>query len=185
MDAATAIFYEQGYGRTTFDLVAESARTSKTTLYSRFPTKRDLFSAVVRRSVVALTAQIAAISSDGSVLDRVVATGIAVADATLTPDSIALMRLTAANADEFPDVAQDGFRIGFGECVRCVAEALAGGPQQVTAQVTATAERFVEMALHPLYMHAFFGADLGRLRERARVDVPGVVRIILEGADAH
>lgn len=43
------------------------------------------------------------------------------------------------------------------------------------------AARFVEMALHPLYMHAFSGADLAGLCERATRDVPEVAEILLNG----
>ncbi len=45
---ARQLFFQEGYGGSTMDAVAKAARVSKTTLYSRFPTKQALFRAVVR-----------------------------------------------------------------------------------------------------------------------------------------
>ncbi|OEC99836.1 TetR/AcrR family transcriptional regulator [Rhizobium sp. AB2/73] len=54
---ARATFYELGYGGTTMDLVAARCRISKQTLYRLFPSKTDLFAAIIaehRASMLAL-----------------------------------------------------------------------------------------------------------------------------------
>ncbi len=54
---ARATFYELGYGGTTMDLVAARCRMSKQTLYRLFPSKTDLFMAIIaehRASMLAL-----------------------------------------------------------------------------------------------------------------------------------
>ena len=54
---ARATFYELGYGGTTMDLVAARCRISKQTLYRLFPSKTDLFMAIIaehRASMLAL-----------------------------------------------------------------------------------------------------------------------------------
>jgi AcrR family transcriptional regulator len=54
---ARATFYELGYGGTTMDLVAARCRISKQTLYKLFPSKTDLFMAIItehRASMLAL-----------------------------------------------------------------------------------------------------------------------------------
>ncbi|MBB3286494.1 TetR/AcrR family transcriptional regulator [Rhizobium sp. CNPSo 3968] len=54
---ARATFYELGYGSTTMDLVAARCRISKQTLYKLFPSKADLFKAIIaqhRASMLAL-----------------------------------------------------------------------------------------------------------------------------------
>ncbi len=180
LDAAAATFLAQGFGRTTLDQVAEVAHVSKTTLYGRFPTKELLFAAVVSASVQTLQVQMNFTPTNGSLKERLIQVGIGLAAATLTPESIALMRVTAAETDAFPEVAREGFRIGFDGCVRCIAECLAvTASEDAIAAVTPMAVRFVEMALHPLYMHAFFGADLVKLRDRAVRDVAEVAEILL------
>lgn len=172
LEAATRVILEQGYARTTMEQVAEVAQAGKTTLYSRYPTKADLFAAVVTQSgaIFALAALEPPLT--GSPRDRLIAAGNELADFTLTPESIALMRATYAEAETFPEVAREGFRLGFEDCARHIARALAGAvdPDAVEAELPA-AQRFVELALHPLYMHAFFGVDLAVLRDRARACV--------------
>lgn len=44
-------FFRDGYGATTMDKVAAAARVSKSTLYSRFPSKEALFRAVVQDQI--------------------------------------------------------------------------------------------------------------------------------------
>ena len=178
LDAASELFRQLGYQRTTFEQVAESARASKSTLYARYPTKEDLFTAVVRRDTDIFAGQTVEGAPEGPVLERLIIAGDQLAETTLTPENIGLMRITAAEATTFPDLANDGFRIGFGECVRRIEVVVAHGPDAVP-DPGAVARRFVEMALHPLYMHAFFGADLAELRLRARHDVARVAKILL------
>ncbi len=47
LEAARDIFLELGYAATSMDLVAQRARVSKTTLYTRFPSKEDLYTATI------------------------------------------------------------------------------------------------------------------------------------------
>lgn len=49
LDTARALFLERGYAETSMDQVSHSAKISKTTLYTRFPSKEALFGAVVLR----------------------------------------------------------------------------------------------------------------------------------------
>lgn len=181
LTVAHRLFLRDGFARTTYDRLAVEARTSKTTLYNRFPSKENLFDAVVARSLSDLTADIVERISAGSRRDALLDVGIALADATLTPESIALMRVTAAEAVSLPAVAREGFRIGFGACARAMAVAIAGVEDtDAVSEAMPAAQRFVELALHPLYVHAFFGADLAKLRERARRDVEQVLDCLPE-----
>jgi len=49
LDTARVLFMERGYAETSMDQVSHSAKISKTTLYTRFPSKEALFGAVVQR----------------------------------------------------------------------------------------------------------------------------------------
>lgn len=49
LNAAKVLFMERGYADTSMDQVAQTARVSKTTLYTRFPSKEALFGAAVSR----------------------------------------------------------------------------------------------------------------------------------------
>ncbi|NQX03325.1 TetR/AcrR family transcriptional regulator [Rathayibacter sp. VKM Ac-2856] len=185
LDAATAVILENGYGRATMEQIADAARAGKTTLYSRYPTKADLFAAVVTRSNESFALEDRSPASGVALRERVITAGNEVADLTLTPESIALMRATSAESETFPDVAREGFRLGFENCARHVARALADDATEGAVDAAMPlAKRFVELALHPLYMHAFFGTDLAELRERSRACVIEVTDHLLATA-AH
>jgi TetR/AcrR family transcriptional repressor of mexJK operon len=49
LDAAKAAFLDLGYSAASMDLVAQRARVSKTTLYTRFASKEALFAATIAR----------------------------------------------------------------------------------------------------------------------------------------
>ena len=57
LDAALALFVEKGYAATRTDEVAQHAGVSKGTLYLYYPSKEELFKAVVRQNLSALIAE--------------------------------------------------------------------------------------------------------------------------------
>jgi len=54
LDVATAVFLKHGYEHTSVSEIARRACASKGTIYARFPTKADLFAAVVSRKLLEL-----------------------------------------------------------------------------------------------------------------------------------
>lgn len=180
LEAAGELFLAQGYPRTTYEQLVEKANVSKTTLYTRFPVKSELFGTFVRRSVANFRARVAIEFAVGTPEECLIDLAVQLADATLTGPSMALMRVTAAEAESFPELAREGFRIGFNESVKSITSCLVGlALFSNTESARPWAERFVETALHPLYMHALFGEELGGLRARARHDIPQVAAILM------
>ena len=57
LEAALALFVEKGYAATRTEEVAQHAGVSKGTLYLYYPSKEELFKAVVRHNVVSLIAE--------------------------------------------------------------------------------------------------------------------------------
>jgi AcrR family transcriptional regulator len=179
LDAATAVFLEQGFGRATLDQVAERAHVGKTTLYSRYATKDALFEAAVRTCVETFLRDMDTEPVQGTLEQKLVQVGTALAQATLTPYVISIMRITLAETERFPEIAKEAFRLGFGACVQSIADALSEGEEPMSAsRALDLGKRFVELALHPLYFHAFFGDDLQSLNERVAADVAQVARMI-------
>lgn len=59
--------------------------------------------------------------------------------------------------DRFPEIAKEAFRLGFGACVQRIADALLTAEEPLEAELALeVGRRFVELALHLLYFHAFF-----------------------------
>lgn len=164
LEAATALFLEQGFGRTTLDQVSERSRTGKSTLYGRYANKEALFAAVVTRSINAMFDDQTAAPPTGDVKSRLRHVGRELARVTLEPRCVALMRITAAEATNFPALAKLGYEMSFEGSARFVAEAIVGsadGPSVASAMPIAC--RFVELALQPISFQAIYGVDTSQL----------------------
>ena len=105
--AALASFAERGYAATKLEDVAAAAGISKGTIYLYFPTKEDLFRAVVRQAVLpnleAAEAQFAAHAGSCADLLRVLAQRFL---RLLDSDLTAVPKLVVAESGNFPAIAQ-------------------------------------------------------------------------------
>ena len=107
-EAALDLFLANGYEGTSMDDVAASARTTKQSVYARFTSKEELFVATLRWAVERkdwpYKEPPLPPTDDLEAALRAVAT-TAVRRA-LNPDMIGLLRLAAAHAARFPEVAR-------------------------------------------------------------------------------
>jgi AcrR family transcriptional regulator len=105
LDAAADLFLEVGYEQTSIDAILLRSGGSKSTLYAYFPTKQDLFRAVID-SVVDNSEVGAALDISSNA--RVVLTEFAVSRqrVVLSPRHRAVTGLVIAERDRFPDLAQ-------------------------------------------------------------------------------
>src|SRR5580700_11761382 len=60
LDVAAEIFISEGFSAASTNEIARRANSSKTTFYSRFPTKEKLFLAVIERRMNRILQQVAA-----------------------------------------------------------------------------------------------------------------------------
>lgn len=103
VECARILFLERGYGRTTTDDVAERCRMSKQTLYRLFPSKQDLFAAVVdvhRQSMLALPGNYEGMTLDEA-LQKIFKLDI---DARADWERMALLRMVMLEAPQFPEL---------------------------------------------------------------------------------
>lgn len=113
LEAATALFLEQGYGSTTIEAVAQRAGVSKRTLYDRFDDKAQLFAAVVHHIIARIRPPPEVPLLIGATLSQVLRRLAALMlRAALAPQALALHRLVHAESVRFPElvraVASDG-----------------------------------------------------------------------------
>lgn len=176
---ATTLFLERGFGRTTLDLVAQQAAVGKSGLYARYPNKGALFTAVVDRSIQTMFNDMQAVHNDPDTGQRLQRVGEGLVEGMLHPRCVALMRITAAEAENFPNLALSAYEVSFKGAVRQVLRAL-GVQDRVDADVEQTrlAERFVEIAIQPLSFQAAFGVDATLLRLRASACVRDAVKLL-------
>src|SRR5262245_8811110 len=110
--AARQLFLEHGFGGTSMDAVAAAAGVSKQTVYSYYPSKAALFTAVLRASTIdsplhpLRLAQEEAAPRDAAALRRAL-TSLAqrIVGTMLQPDYLALLRVVIAEAPRFPELA--------------------------------------------------------------------------------
>lgn len=102
--AATQLFLKVGYGETSIDAIVENSGGSKATLYSFFPTKADLFRAVVDSIVT--NHEGPELKSLDNVRDTLVTFAEHRLRVVFSRKHRALMRLIIAERDRFPDIAR-------------------------------------------------------------------------------
>ena len=107
LDAALAAFAERGFAATRLDDVAERAGITKGTLYLYFPSKEELFKAVVRQQLVPNIERAEAMVANATVpslvlLDQLVGFFSQIMRSPLS----AISKLVLTEAGNFPDLAR-------------------------------------------------------------------------------
>jgi len=104
LSAATRLFLSEGYGETSIDAIVQKSGGSKATLYSYYPTKADLFRAVVDSIVT--TQEGPKLESFDDFHDTLIAFAEHRLGIVFSSNHRALMRLIIAERERFPDIAR-------------------------------------------------------------------------------
>src|SRR5260370_40890708 len=104
-DVAAEIFSSEGFSAASTNEIARRANSSKTTFYSRFPTKERLFLAVIERRVNGIFQQVAAtLPEEPPVEETLRKYGSTLIRLAMTKEQIALIRLVSMEAAKFPEM---------------------------------------------------------------------------------
>jgi TetR/AcrR family transcriptional regulator, mexJK operon transcriptional repressor len=108
INAATRVFLREGYGLASIDKVASEAGVSTRTIYERFKNKGDLLASVVTRLVERDMATVLATAEFDrwEPRDALLAIAQSITGHARNPDSVALFRIVATEAQRFPELAQ-------------------------------------------------------------------------------
>ena len=110
---ARSAFFETGYGSTTMSAIAARLGGSKTTLWTYFRSKEDLFSAVVDDLVDQYGAALRMPLPDHGDLALVLSDlGLTLMDTLFQPEIVALHRLVSGEAARFPELGRLLFDVG-------------------------------------------------------------------------
>lgn len=110
LTAATALFLELGYDRTSLARIAERSGVSRATLFKQFPTKAALFDAMVTESWS--TADDEDPPPAGDLVDGLTALGRRYAELLSRPQMTDLFRIVIAELPRFPELAEAQFAHG-------------------------------------------------------------------------
>ena len=180
--AATTLFMEQGFGRTTMDQVSALSQAGKSTLYGRYPAKEDLFSAVVQRSIALVFNDLHMGPLTDSPARRLRHVGCELARNLLLPRCVKLMRIIAAEAENFPALAEGAYQASSIGCRHSIEATLraADGTTQTVVDIPYLATRFMEMTLQPLAFQAIMGGDHGDLLNKSVVDIDHTISLLVD-----
>jgi TetR/AcrR family transcriptional repressor of mexJK operon len=145
---ARAVFLKHGYGGTTMSAISTAVGGSKTTLWSYFPSKEELFTAVVDDVVehfgCSLTIEL---SPDLPVAEMLEHFAAAMLSTMLSPPIVGLYRLVTGEVGRFPELGQlfyeRGPRRGKARLANYIEQAMADGrlrkgdPAQASRQFSA------------------------------------------------
>ena len=181
---AAGLFIRNGYAGTSIEAVAEQAQVGKNTIYRRYPTKSDLFQAVVDREMEIVLPPIETIitGEDPTTILRHLATTLV--EAALRPETTALQRLVIAEAERFPEIAAicmsraNEHAIAF---ARAILERLKKGGVRGSTDLDFAAEQFVACVAYGPHIYALHGRrDLTTRKAVARY-VERVVALFMKG----
>ncbi len=111
--AARETFLELGYAAASMDLVAQRARVSKTTLYTRFPSKEELYVATIQAECERRGLRFAPDAFDDLPLeDALCRLGRRFVDLIWSPEAVRTHQSVLGEAARFPEVARLYYRAG-------------------------------------------------------------------------
>ena len=185
IEAARTLFLEHGFGATSMDAVAETAKVSKRTVYSHFDSKAALFGSVMTTMCTLMAGgdcdfgaqpdeETAGKMIMGDVIEgepREVLHRLAIRFVSLitNPGAIALFRVVIGEGGRFPELGSAFFDNGPVPLSRSLAEYLESLDQQGVLRVPAphdAAWRFISMAKEPLHMEILLGQSTTPSAER-------------------
>ena len=155
LDAATDRFLHEGYAQTSIDGILEQSGGSKATLYSYFPTKDDLFRAVI--DSVVLNRQQPMLDIQQDIRATLVEYGVQRLRVVFSTQHRALLRVIIAERQKFPDLASTYFERGPQWGRQLLGAYLDKLKQDGLIAIENTAEatgQFVAMLMHQWYLQS-------------------------------
>jgi AcrR family transcriptional regulator len=110
LDAATEMFVNQGYGRTTMEGIAKRAGASTKTIYSRYRNKAEILRASIRRladrTLPNLVDEMSANLDEADTREFLIELGLRIATMVTSKDGLGLYRLVVAERPRFSELAR-------------------------------------------------------------------------------
>jgi TetR/AcrR family transcriptional repressor of mexJK operon len=106
LDVAAEVFISEGFAAASTNKISSLANASKTTFYSRFPTKEDLFLAVIERRMTRVFEQVAVFPAYASMEETLRRFSINLLKIALSPDQISLIRMVSMESERYPELAK-------------------------------------------------------------------------------
>ncbi|WP_162806314.1 TetR/AcrR family transcriptional regulator [Sphingosinicella terrae] len=185
---ATSLFLKHGYGGTSIDLIAERARISKGTFYTRFESKAAVFeAAMIEIARLFIPPRFVPERGEGPIATRLERLAENLLEIVFRPEVIALERVVTSEGARFPNMARSVHEKGTLEVVRRMtaffADAMANGELK-PGDPSLLAEQFLQLAAFQFLRPAVHGVGPTRLDAALRSRLAAVVQLFLNGCGA-
>jgi TetR/AcrR family transcriptional repressor of mexJK operon len=186
LDAAMAVFLDQGYAQTTMDRIVRAAGASTKTVYSRYRNKNEILMAAVRRlmehGLPNLIDQLDAAAEDVEPNVFLTQVGVRIANLATEDAALGIYRLVVAESPRYPDLAKL-YGEGSGRVLaflgRLFAQWHENGKLPLHGKPESAAATFLDLVVATPRNRAVIGAQLGRAALKAHV--ASAVEIFLHG----
>ncbi len=104
-----------GYGATSVNSIAKSARVSKNTLYARFPSKAAMFQTIIARQIASVNHELGPVTEAATLPQALRAYADVALRTSLNKEELEINRLIMAEAYQFPELgetARGRFHVG-------------------------------------------------------------------------
>ncbi|WP_353069894.1 TetR/AcrR family transcriptional regulator [Tunturibacter empetritectus] len=113
LDVAASFFLKNGFAGSSVTQIAREARASKESFYSRFPTKEDLFRAVIQRQTDHMSGKMSALFiSDAPIAVTLTSFGEGFLARFMADDTITLQRTLSLDRGKFPELGRMFYELG-------------------------------------------------------------------------
>jgi TetR/AcrR family transcriptional regulator of autoinduction and epiphytic fitness len=144
LDVAAEVFIEHGFEGASTNEIARRANCSKTTLYTRYPTKEKLFLAVLERRMELILRDFATTLQPEPPIEQTLKEyGFNLFQLALSENQRGMVRVVSMESSKFPDLAKRFYELGPGRGVAILAsymeeqikrERLIKAPPQIMAE---------------------------------------------------
>ncbi len=185
LEIASSVFMADGYGATSMSGVAARLGGSKATLYKYFPSKEQLFQAMMEMKCSVILEALREIEvSRGTVIEFLYAYGCRFLEEILKPAALDLHRLIVAEGARFPEVARIFFAIGPDYSYPLFASRLADFAHRGEIRCPdplLTAQQFLGMIRGEMYLRVLCGTMSVPPKDEIERQVKHAVEMIVGG----
>lgn len=115
LNVATEVFIEHGFESASTNEIARRANCSKTTLYTRYPTKEKLFLAVLERRMELILSEFATTLQPEPPIEQTLKEyGFHLLQLVLSENQRGMVRVVSMESSKFPDLAKRFYDLGPG-----------------------------------------------------------------------
>jgi len=188
LDAATAMFLQDGFGGASLERIAEAAGAGKATLYSRYSGKEALFAEVVKRTCERSLHLVFEAPQSVALAPRLVAVTQTLVTRLLSDEVIGLIRLVVADAPRFPTLAKLTSDAGRLRAIEAVATMIAEhsgrtldppARAQAKRHSRALSTQILDAIVSPMLMRALMGENLDEVRGDIRSHVKQTIALFV------